>query len=265
MIIVLFLGNTTYRGVVFTRSEDSQVHITRSNELREALLERDLKMGYATYWNAYNNSVFFDFEPEIVALYGDLATPKLHLTSTRFFQPDYFTGRTFLFLLQNEYNHFQQDTRLQMRYGTPDEIFEMHGFFIVAYDYNISSNFTWASFMPNLERSLLYLMHENELTEYGENSFILHKDGLIFGPYISLEAGRYRLIVDCLFQDDETGLYVNITANVGETFISSVFLESGRNIFEFEIYENKENVEFVIHNTEFEEVIVSKLSLTLLD
>jgi len=141
MILVVFLSTLLFRGASFIRNDTSEATLGVSNELKSSLLERNLNMGYATFWNANRNSAMFNFDIEVAAVYPDFRSPYYILTSTRFFETDYYVGSTFLLLTEQEYHLFQNDDILQEVYGAPEEIYGLNGMMVVVYDYNISSRF----------------------------------------------------------------------------------------------------------------------------
>ncbi|MCL1883851.1 MAG: hypothetical protein FWF81_08905 [Defluviitaleaceae bacterium] len=117
-----------------------------SSELAQALHQRGLKMGYASWWYASVNTILSNFNPEIapimwIAPTCQRITPMEFITSSRVYQQDFHAGYSFLLLTHNEFDVFSNNQALQMVMGEPMEIFTYDRFYIIVYDYNISETF----------------------------------------------------------------------------------------------------------------------------
>jgi len=239
--------------------------IKENNELKSFLLEKDLKFGYATYWNAYKYSVFFNFEPEIVAvtIWPELypISPFYHLTSKRYYQPEYNIGRTFLLLSKDQYEIYKNDMRFNDTYGEPEEIYEKNNFYIIVFNYNIIEK---NKIEKGGKRNLLPYLALNEFVKSNTDNIInIEKNGFIFGPYWTLDKGKYELYINCEYLESDEYLNIRIYADFGNTDIPLIknMLVSGENKIEFWLQQKTDNVEIFIYNTQFEYVKIDEIVL----
>jgi len=150
LVFILFSLNYEHVRYTVVYRHTRAHYLSASMELRDSLRYRGLKWGYATYWNAANNTVLFDFNPEIVSIMHDTGLNYYRLvrmpiiTPARLYDPNSHIGETFLMLTQNEFEIFQNNYALQNTLGEPVDIFEQSGFVIIVYDYNIAYAFIGA-------------------------------------------------------------------------------------------------------------------------
>lgn len=141
LVLLLFITTSLYTGTSISFNSQSSAMRHANDELQLSLRERNLKLGYASYWNAYNRSALFNFDPEIIAIHAGTLIPFYHLTSKRYYEPDYYEGRTFLLMTQSEYEAYEStngEGSIQAILGTPEEIYENNGMFVIVYSYNIA-------------------------------------------------------------------------------------------------------------------------------
>lgn len=72
------------------------------------------------------------------------------------------------------------------------------------------------------------------------------ENGIIFGPYMSLQSGNYELIYDAQLPEGAE-LTLNITAESGQKTLDSCIIRDGENIINFTLYDSEKNVEFVVY------------------
>ena len=105
---------------------------------------------------------------------------------------------------------------------------------------------------------LLPYMFTNDLSEKIDDKIFIHKNGLIFGPYMDIFKGEYKLQVNC--EDLTSDMLLNVTAENGTKQISSFTLKNGENSLKIDFDEEiNKNVEFVIHSSE--EFIITGISI----
>lgn len=106
--------------------------------------------------------------------------------------------------------------------------------------------------------NLLPYMYTNNLSEKKADEILLHKNGLVFGPYMNVLKGEYKLRINC--ENLTSELFLTVTVENGAKQISSFALKNGENLFKIGFDEEKNrNVEFVINSSE--EFIVTAISI----
>lgn len=186
-----------------TRSD----YLVEKRQIRDELRDRELELGFATYWVSHQHSALFDFDPIVLPVLNfshdskHLESMPFH-TSIRFNQPDYHVGSTFLLLSSDEYSLYLETFYLQHALGEPREVFQQSGMVVLVFDYNITHTFHPSSAIDVLdlgseEVSSISLQHfnsnngsstDNGLTSDGTEGF------LMFGPYMFLDVGEYEAI-----------------------------------------------------------------------
>lgn len=108
--------------------------------ITDFLLENGLNYGYATFWNAGNNTVLSDYRVRISPVnIGDDVTPYHWFCNDRFFNPDMHEGKSFLLLRDNEVSAYTASTAYKW-FGEPSSVLAFPGYSIFVYEYNISQN-----------------------------------------------------------------------------------------------------------------------------
>ncbi len=101
------------------------------------------------------------------------------------------------------------------------------------------------------------------VSEYGERkdgNIILHKKGLMCGPYMILGKGRYRMNFAVKLSDREV-IMLKITADKGRKVLLTAGLKDGDNAISFFLEELQQNVEFTISNDGSEDIIIKEVSM----
>lgn len=118
----------------------------------------------------------------------------------------------------------------------------------------------------------LFRMNESELDlmpvmmTSGENSYPetkqirLQPGELVFGPYVTLPQGDYRLNIEVSLPDGKK-MNMRITAEYGKKLLLTTPLQEGANEIPFSLREHTQNVEFVAENELTEEVSILKLTI----
>lgn len=109
------------------------------------LIENDLQYGYATFFNAEEYSVLSNNKVRVRGILLDDGKIKPHywLTSKRFYEPDYYVGKTFLLLTDNEIeNGFTPHVFATNDLGKPSKVLKFKMYTIFVYDYNIACKFS---------------------------------------------------------------------------------------------------------------------------
>ena len=109
----------------------------------EFLNDRGLQYGYATFFNAEEYSILSNNSVVIRGIQFDenRITPYYWLTSSHFYKPEYYSGKTFLMISDSEMQSLFPNGISKLDLGEPIEVLKFKRFTIFVYDYNISSKF----------------------------------------------------------------------------------------------------------------------------
>ena len=102
----------------------------------------------------------------------------------------------------------------------------------------------------------------NAFAEASASEICLHPDGVCFGPYITLPAGKYTLHVHMSGNVKQGKVPFSITADEGKTSIMGCDIPIGRRDISFEILPHHKDVEFVFRNLTQEDIRITKLALS---
>jgi len=91
--------------------------------------------------------------------------------------------------------------------------------------------------------------------------FEIYKDGILYGPYITLKPGNYTLKVDCEFDNSIGNPMLAITTDFGKKIIQTYLLINGENNNSFTLDDKFDNIEFVIRNEIFPKIEVKSMFL----
>lgn len=238
------------------------VKMQSTNQLIETLKKRNLRFGYATYWNAYKNSVIANFDPEIVAIEAQPIQAKYFLNSKRFYKSEYYQGETFLLLTNEEFKEYNKNNKLNIQLGEPKELIKEQEYTILIYNYNISKHFINVPIKIGENKDLKVFMHGNQyVLKDEENNINIEKHGILYGPYTNLEKGKYEILVECNFDDIKNEQLLRITSDSSAKQIGDYKIKNGKNKITFQLDGYTQNVEFVISNEDFNSVKINEINL----
>lgn len=94
-----------------TKTKGYKTKLSQMKELTDFLSQNGLTYGYATYWNAYNNTFLSNGKVQINGVFvkKDSISPFLWSSSSDWYKPEYHTGKTFLMLTRNELNTYTEN------------------------------------------------------------------------------------------------------------------------------------------------------------
>lgn len=261
LIIPFYLSSLFYqfKMEVSIDEEGLAIGAHKHDNVINFLKEKDLKFGYATYWNAYANTILSEEDVQIVGvIIGQEITPFYHLTSKIWYQPDYYKGETFILLRGEEIN------QINPYYITnADEKYYFEDYLILTYKNNIlfDSNIIFKLPQQIGESISVSPLHEKFISQnvtIEEETII--SDGtegyILFGPYIQGIEGTYNVEFDIESLGESDNIngfgYVDIATNEGQKILGKTEIGSnGRRIMisdlnfkdetmiEFRIYVNK--------------------------
>lgn len=106
--------------------------------------------------------------------------------------------------------------------------------------------------------NLVDSMCVNGHAEVNEDGIIIHKDGVMWGPYRKAAPLKYKLMVEADFKDGQIVL-MDVTYDCGNEKLEQFQLQQGKNVFELEISKAVENLEFVVSNAEDSDIIIKDI------
>jgi len=104
-------------------------------------------------------------------------------------------------------------------------------------------------------------MHNNKVQKDESGFFEIYKDGILFGPYITLKPGSYLIILDCDFDNSIGNPILNINTDFGKKELQNSILYKGENHIYFILDKKWDSIEFVISNNIFPIIEVKNIFL----
>lgn len=234
--------------------------IFRMKGLTNYLEENGLHYGYASFWNAGNNTVLSNGKVQINAVnfFEDHVEEYLWLSSEEWYDPKSYEGNTFFMMSKEELESFAPDGVEKTWLGMPEKILQYDGFVILVFDYNIAEN----NFGGDLSRNSSLLSHmvcSDDRSMRLQNDHVEIKDGqVLYGPYIDLDPGKYLLTVEAEFKEPVS---FNVTSGAGSNILDSFELTQDQNTFILNISAAAEKVEIPIYGMEGQSIIISSIQL----
>lgn len=246
---------------MFTVCEDIVEYKDQYSEMKgvsEFLLQHDLKYGYATFWNAGKNTVLSNGNVQInaVSYSENKVIPQYWLSSEDWYDPDYFSDNTFLMLTEEELALYAPDGVMYTNLGEAQQILQYEDYTILIYDYNISENGFGGKLTGNVNL-LPRMSTSDESMKMADGTIQVQPGQILFGPYLTLDAGEYILKLDAECQEEQP---IRITAKSGQIEITNATLHQGSTEITFSLDENTNDIEFVIDSVSMP-VQITKISL----
>ena len=160
--------------------------LSQMRALPNFLADNGLVYGYATYWNAYSNTFLSSGKVRIngVVIGEGRATPYLWSSSEDWYRPDFYSGRTFLMLTEDELNVYTKGS-----FPVPQDTLSYAQFTILVYEDNLMK------ILANAYGKFMESGEDIDGTRY------LYPQGFSFGPYWKVDKGRYKWHVSGLNLD----------------------------------------------------------------
>jgi hypothetical protein len=94
----------------------------------------------------------------------------------------------------------------------------------------------------------MHTMHHCEfIDDHGKKAIVAYPGGIIYGPYVNLLKGSYKMEMMCEFKGNPGNMELAITKNSGQ-LIENHTLQSGFNIITFDLVDYARDIEFVVRN-----------------
>lgn len=218
-----------------------------------------LKHGYATFWNAGNNMVLSDFEVEIggVSL-TDPISPFFWLSSTTTYDPDSYSGESFLLLTGSENESYSNSYGMRIL-GEPKDILTFENYIIYIYPYNIAENNFEGQRLQNMEFIDRMCVSDPSMKD-ADGMIHLTAGQIIYGPYIGLSSGRFE--IDLKFTEMNGDVYLLLTSGAGAKILQEQVLNEKEQTIYLDSEENLENFEVVLgteHSAALSSVVISEV------
>ena len=114
--------------------------------------------------------------------------------------------------------------------------------------------------LPKLESSLLGVQFYANGAVWEKGNIRIPKEGTLFGPYITLLAGKYKVEFTCEFPTNSIGEF-NIQSEKGKYNIAHISSRENKLVIEFELKEETKDIEFTVNNKNSEEFIIKNIQL----
>ena len=232
--------------------------LEKEKGITEFLQQHDLEYGYATFWNAGKNTVLSNGEVQINSIIcnTEQILPYYWLSSRDWYKPEYYNGDTFLMLTDEELAVYAPNGVASTNLGEPEQVLQYDNYTIFVYDYNISENGFGGKLDGNV--NLLSKMTVSDASMKLENGSVQIQPGqVLFGPYLTLNAGKYMLRFDAKCQEEQP---IRITAKSGQIEITSAKIQQGSTEIAFSLDRDTNDIEFVIDGVSMP-VQITKISL----
>ena len=224
--------------------------LVRQKKFTNQLVEKGLYKGYGTYWNAYNNNLYSDYRLKIAAI--DISENKIEpfkwLTDISWFNVEK-NIKTFLILSKEENERMK--SKIEVIFGKPQYNFLLDEKNIYVFDHDIIIDF------PNGLKDKRLLPKElmwNDNVVFENKELLINPKGITFGPYVTLNKGRYLLTIygenldkasiDIFSQTSNDEIIYNIDSILSNKVVLKLDIKNDVNQLEFRIfnYTDKEKI-----------------------
>ena len=223
--------------------------------LMEFLEKEGLRYGYASYWNAGALTLLSNGRLKVRQVHpeGLLAPNHLH-SSNRWFRETAWTGETFLLLTQAEFSRVDLKL-LDSRLGSTARVLSFGAYRVLVYPKNLAGLPGWADLIEGTQRfpvspSSPHLVGSYQPLAAGQGALVSEKGtkgDLLFGPFMWLASGRYRVAFEVQADGEGPVGTLQVTARQSALVLASQPLVAGargQQVLEFEVQQEEKFVEF---------------------
>lgn len=240
-------------------SNSSEI-VDAREDLCNFLENHDLKYGYATYWNAGVYTVMSDYEIMIYPVTEEELEPYYWYVQKELYLPVQEEENTFLMLSRKQYNEWSDSVGFQLKYSNYKEKIQYSSYVILVYDYNIAKEFESLKAAEN--QNIMGTLSYSEGCYVEKENVVVPEDETMFGPYVSLMPGRYKLAIECETGGENQLIVRDMDA---EKDLLITMLQNGRNEYEFDLFERLDRVEVYLLNETGSNIIVKEVVLEQMD
>lgn len=230
-------------------SDGWQTNLAAKKSLNQMITEHGLTKGYATYWNAYSNEIYSDFN---ISYGGIEITDRGFLKYYWLVDSDVFlpTAKTSFLMLSEGENQGTAD-RIVNQFGSPFGELERDGYHVYLFDYDIGSK------LKEKNRYMLDEFYANEAVIREEEQLRIGEGGIVFGPAVFIESGEYEV---CFVGDNLNSCGYDIHSNMAQNGIcyTEEFKSEHEIRVRLSIQYNIGDIEFRTWNDSSDEEIILK-------
>lgn len=124
----------------------------------------------------------------------------------------------------------------------------------ICYVYGMKENYT------NYEEAM-WISDSKEEAERRDNTILLHKKGIMCGPYIKQGKGTYKIGIEIELSPNVEKIMLSLTADKGKKRLGEFELINGYNTFSYTLEQMEENVEYVVRNDYDEDVVIRDIKM----
>lgn len=240
-------------------SEDKYCLLCEDYDLLLRLYEQGLK-GANLQERLLDYMVLSNFDIEIGGvLLQEYIVPYRWLSSDISYDPDSYTGESFLMLTDAEAEVFEKQIGFAVL-GDPSQILSYDGFKIYVYPYNIAENDFYGRGYSNTEMIDTMVTSSEQMRQL-DGTISISAGEVVYGPYITLPRGEYQIDID--FSEIGSEIYMRLTSDAGETLLSENTIKDIDYTVTYEALDDLENFEIVLSTNDL--AILDSIRLTKLD
>ena len=227
---------------LLTYSKDWYEKLTINKEFNQELLSYGVDKGYATYWNAYNNEVFSDFNINYAAV--EISEKGISPFSWLVDGKDYYVEDCRSFLLLNESENAVIADNIMPIFGKPSNNFMLEGMYVYIFDYDIAD-----TLINGLEDGVLIPL-ELSITEGGgsitRKKVTINPGGTQFGPYTDIKKGEYTVTYygknlddseyDIHSESNQDNIYYTELSKTDDEIVVKLIIDKDIEDIEFRVY-----------------------------
>lgn len=109
--------------------------------------------------------------------------------------------------------------------------------------------------------NMMWLSESEKEAERKNRQILLHKNGMMYGPYITQGKGTYKLGIEVEFSGCVEKVMLFVTANKGKKRLANYELINGYNIIIYVLGQKEEDVEFYLKNEYGEDILIKEIKM----
>ena len=119
---------------------------------------------------------------------------------------------------------------------------------------------TYLAGVNDTHENYLPRMQTSGACERVEDYLVIHPEGVMYGPYITLPPMHYKLQIEVSYEGENRPV-IAITKDGGNVRVAEAQLSNGKNYLSFTLDSRSENVEFVLSNGTGADVVVKNIEV----
>lgn len=119
---------------------------------------------------------------------------------------------------------------------------------------------TYLAGVNDTHENYLPRMQTSGACERVEDYLVIHPEGVMYGPYITLPTMHYKLQIEVSYEGENRPV-IAITKDGGNVRVTEAQLSNGKNFLNFTLDSRAENIEFVLSNGTGADVVVKNIEV----